>query len=116
MDVELILDNVEYVRLEAKVGSDVRQRSQQALRIFGSILKGRSLQVAQPSPLPVLYGVVIPDSEAEKFRQIWSRINLCDWNDFGNRYDVKYVIHVGETMIRQPFLWAGYTTRAPTKK
>ncbi|MFI2131875.1 hypothetical protein ACH434_17690 [Lysinibacillus fusiformis] len=97
MDCEFIYEG-QYVRAEAKVFNDTRNSSQNFIKIFGGILKGRSLPIYDTTnKLPVVYAVLIDDKQYEMFTNRTSTsITPKDWLDFGNTYDAKYIFTVNE--------------------
>lgn len=97
MDCEFIYEGL-YVRAEAKVFNDTRNSSQNFIKIFGGILKGRSLPIYDTTnKLPVVYAVLIDDTQFEMFTNRTSTsITSNDWLDFGNMYDAKYIFTVNE--------------------
>ncbi len=97
MDCEFIF-NGEYVRAEAKVFNDSRNSSQNFIKIFGGILKGRSLPIYDTTnKLPIVYAVLIDDKQYEMFTNRTSKnIDKDDWLIFGNEFEVKYIFTVNE--------------------
>lgn len=98
MDCEFVCDG-EYIRVEAKQFSDTRNSSQNFIKIFGGIMKGRSLPLFFKSSLPVVYGVLIDEAELKKFKNFKGVISTCDWSNFGKIFEVKYVITVSDGEI-----------------
>lgn len=98
MDIEFIYDN-KYVRAEAKHVEDVRNQSQSALSIFGSILKGRNLPHVDPlesQGREVVYGLVLHISLLSVYRNVFKKISEQDWMEFGRRFDVDYIFVVSD--------------------
>ena len=90
MDCELEFKD-QYVRLEAKMFNDVRSKSQNAIKIYGGILKGRKLNPAKNSGLPSVYGILIRKSEISEAIKRFKTVACQDWDMFGVCFDVKYV-------------------------
>jgi len=90
MDVECTYNN-EYIRLEAKAKTS--NFYQAVLLIFGDILKGRELSLANNNyNYKVSYGILIPEANEIDFKKQWENISKKDWKSFGEKYNVCYVI------------------------
>jgi hypothetical protein len=110
MDVEVIYNSSEYLRLEAKIfHGDSRRRSTTALGVFGSLLKGKGLPIFDNlEQLDVVYGVLLPESEVSGFKAVWSTIDVSDWNKFGVSNNVKYILQMNESGAIKHFCWENY--------
>jgi len=110
MDIELIYNSSEYLRLEAKIfHGDSRRRSTTALGVFGSLLKGKALPTFDNADkFDVVYGVLIPENEVSDFKAVWSTIDVSDWNKFGGSYKVKYILQMDESGEIKYFPWENY--------
>lgn len=98
MDCEFIF-NHEYIRAEAKTFNDKRNSSQNFLKIFGGILKGRKLPLFDLNNiLPVVYAALINEEQFDLFvKQKRNNINAQDWLDFGESFGVKYIFIVDDS-------------------
>lgn len=109
MDCELEYKE-KYIRLEAKVFNDSRNKSQTALKIFGGIMKGRSLETAIDSKFPTSYGILIRKSEESEALKRFKAITTEDWNQFGKCFDAKYIFVFDEKKkILRISKWQNYT-------
>ncbi|WP_294751134.1 hypothetical protein [uncultured Exiguobacterium sp.] len=100
MDCEFTLKNKEYIRVEAKTFKDSRNYSQNFIKIFGGILKGRNLPLAySKNNYPVYYGIMIDLEDFEKFKRYKQTINNIDWLNFSRNYDAKYIFVVSKNKI-----------------
>lgn len=100
MDCEFILNNNEYIRVEAKTFKDSRNCSQNFIKIFGGILKGRNLPLAcSNNNYPVSYGIMVDSEDFKKFKKYKETINNKDWLNFSNTYDAKYILVVSKKKI-----------------
>jgi hypothetical protein len=102
MDIEFLYKK-EYIRAEAKCNNDIRKISGSSLEIFGSILKGRNLEIANPNKRAtasnLTYAVVLYEGYESDYLIRLRNIDLADWNLFGTSYNVKYVFIVGANNI-----------------
>lgn len=100
MDCEFIRNNKEYIRVEAKTFKDSRNCSQNFIKIFGGILKGRNLPLAYSNnTYPVSYGIMVDSEDFKKFKKYKKTINNKDWLNFSNTYDAKYIMVVSKNKI-----------------
>lgn len=112
MDVEVIFEQKEYLRLEAKANTS--NFSQAVLLIFGNIIKGRSLPLAErTNSLPVSYGVLIKGTDEYDFQFQWNKINVEDWNKFGEDFGAKYICLVNDDSIELKN-WKDYVLETET--
>jgi len=101
MDLEFIYYNV-YVRAEAKYTVDSRNKSQNALSAFGSIIKGRSLSLAdikKSKEREVIYALTIDKETVSDYKNRYKKLLLKDWVQFGCLFDVMYVFIVSNDEI-----------------
>jgi hypothetical protein len=103
MDIEFIYDGM-YIRAEAKhVNEDPRRQSQSALSLFGSILKGRHLSIADPNKSKnkeVVYALVLYDENSNKYKANYQKIDQKDWKKFGKEFEVYYIFLISNTEIK----------------
>ena len=103
MDVEFIYMN-EYIRAEAKyVKNDANWKSQSALNIFGSILKGRNLPYAnlkKQKGKEVKYALLLYYENTSDYKKIFQNISNEDWKQFGVNFEVSYVFIVSDKSIK----------------
>ena len=103
MDIEFIYDGM-YIRAEAKhVNDDSRRQSQSALSLFGSILKGRNLSIADPMKSKnkeIVYALLLYDDNADKYKANYQQIHQQDWKKFGRAFEIHYVFLTSNTEIK----------------
>lgn len=101
MDLEFYYKR-EYIRAEAKCRDDNRNNSQNALSLFGSLMKGFNLAFADQnaSNTTVKYAAMLYRPYLNKYKDIFKTIEISDWNLFGNTFNVKYIFIISHTDIQ----------------
>lgn len=101
MDVEFLYNDF-YIRGEAKYTDDTRQKSQSAIKVFGAILKGRNMPLANPKKSEdkeIKYALIFHKNHREQYRKRFLEISLIDLLLFGRNFELNFVFLVSDSKI-----------------